>query len=186
MKFPDNITFLIVPGLRDHAEAHWQTHLEKELPRAVCVEPLKENKLSRPARVQALNDTLAGIEGPVIIVAHSAGVMTTVHWAQQYQRPIHGALLATPADVEEPMPEGQPSLDELSSNGWTPIPITPLPFPSILAASRNDPLARFERAQQMAAAWGARLVDLGDVGHLNPASGFGPWPGAQPLLQELV
>ena len=79
MKFPDNITFLIVPGLRDHAEAHWQTHLEKELPRAVCVEPLKENKLSRPARVQALNDTLAGIEGPVIIVAHSAGVMATVH-----------------------------------------------------------------------------------------------------------
>lgn len=186
MEFPSNITFLIVPGLRDHVAEHWQTHLQKELPRAVCVEPLQHDKLSRAARVQALDDTLAGIEGPVIIVAHSAGVITTVHWAQQHQRPIHGALLAAPADVEEPMPAGYPTVDQLSSHGWSPIPIARLPFPSIVAASRNDPLARFEKAQQMAAAWGSRLVDLGEVGHLNPAAGFGPWAGAKSLLHELV
>ena len=186
MDYPTDITFLIVPGLREHVEEHWQTHLQKELPRAVCVEPLQHDKLSRAARVQRLNDTLAAIEGPVIIIAHSTGVMTTVHWAQQYRRPIHGALLAAPADVEEPMPAGHPTLDQLKSNGWSPIPIQALPFPSIVAASRNDPLARFEKAQQMAAAWGSRLVDLGDVGHLNPAAGYGPWSGAKPLLQSLV
>ncbi|WOP15025.1 RBBP9/YdeN family alpha/beta hydrolase [Ottowia sp. SB7-C50] len=186
MHIPEDITFLLVPGLREHVPEHWQTHLQAELPRAVCVKPLKENKLSCAARVEALNDTLAAIEGPVIIVAHSAGVMITVHWAQRYQRPIHGALLAAPADVEEPMPAGYPTLEQLSSHGWAPIPIAPLPFPSILAASRNDPLARFEKARQMAVAWGSRLVDLGEVGHLNPAAGFGPWPGAKPLLQQLI
>lgn len=186
MVFLKDITFLIVPGLREHVVEHWQTHLQKELPRAVCVAPLQHDKLSCAARVKALDDTLAGIEGPVILVAHSAGVVTTVHWAQQHQRPIHGALLATLADMEEPMPAGYPTLEQLSSNGWTPIPVTPLPFPSILAASRNDPLARFQKAQELAAAWGSRLVDLGEVGHLNPAAGFGPWPGAKALLQELV
>ncbi len=186
MLFSEDITFLMVPGLREHVQEHWQTHLQTELPRAACVEPLKENKLSCAARVEALNDTLAAIEGPVIVVAYSAGVMITVHWAQRYQRPIHGALLAAPADVEEPMPAGYPTLEQLSSRGWAPIPIAPLPFPSILAASRNDPLARFEKARQMAVAWGSRLVDLGEVGHLNPAAGFGPWPGAKPLLQQLI
>jgi predicted alpha/beta hydrolase family esterase len=38
----------------------------------------------------------------------------------------------------------------------------------------------------LARAWGSRLVDLGNVGHLNPASGFGEWPRALPLIDELV
>jgi uncharacterized protein len=33
--------------------------------------------------------------------------------------------------------------------------------------------------------WGSRLVDLGEVGHLNPASGFGEWPMAESLIAEL-
>ncbi|HEY4801579.1 MAG TPA: alpha/beta hydrolase, partial [Paraburkholderia sp.] len=52
--------------------------------------------------------------------------------------------------------------------------------------SRNDPLARFERVEAMAKDWGGRLVDLGDVGHLNPAAGFGEWPMAEMLIHELV
>lgn len=176
----------MVPGLRDHMEDHWQTHLQKSLPGAVCVPPLERDKLSLSARVQALDQTLAGITGKVILVAHSAGCMITVHWAQQHQRPIHGALLATPADVEVPMPEGYPTLAQLLSQGWCPMPHARLPFPSILAASRNDPLAGFARAERMAADWGSRLVDLGEVGHLNPAAGFGPWPAVNALLRELV
>ena len=183
--FPENITFLMVPGLRDHVEEHWQTHLQKELPRAACVQPLEHDKLSRAARVKALDDALAAIEGPVVLVAHSAGVITTVHWAQQHSRPIHGALLATPADVEEPMPQGYPTIDQLRDNGWSPIPQKALPFPTIVAASRNDPLAQYERMQALSADWGARFVDLGEVGHLNPAAGYGPWDGAKSLLLEL-
>jgi len=181
-----NPTILIVPGLRDHVAEHWQTLLEAKLPNAVSVPPLDRDKLSRAARVAALDAVLGQIGGPVILVAHSAGVMTTVHWASQHSRPIHGALLATPPDLETPLPSGHTSRDELERNGWLPIPRKALPFPSIVAASRNDPLARFDRVSEMAADWGSRFVDLGEVGHLNPAAGFGEWPRAQDLIRELL
>lgn len=179
-------TILIVPGLRDHVEDHWQTHLERRLPNARSVAPLEADKLSRAARVAALDAALAGIDGPVILVAHSAGVMITVHWAREATRRIHGALLAAPADLESPMPAGYPAPDAIAANGWTPIPIERLPFPSIVAASRNDPLARFERVEALAAGWGSTLVDLGEVGHLNPASGYGEWRDAERLIEEVA
>ncbi|AOK52768.1 alpha/beta hydrolase [Burkholderia stagnalis] len=179
-------TILIVPGLRDHVEDHWQTHLERRLPNARSVAPLERDKLSRAARVAALDAALAAIDGPVILVAHSAGVMIAVHWARQATRAIQGALLATPADLDEPMPDGYPTMEALDAHGWTPVPTQRLPFPSLVAASRNDPLARFERVEALAAGWGSRFVDLGEVGHLNPASGYGEWPGAAALIAELL
>lgn len=179
-------TILMVPGLRDHVAQHWQTLLERRLPCAASVPPLERDGLSCAARVAALDTALARIDGPVILVAHSAGVMITVHWAQQHGRKIHGALLAAPADLEMPLPAGYPSLDALAENGWHQIPRDALPFPSIVGASRNDPLARFERVEAMAKDWGSRLVDLGNVGHLNPAAGFGEWSMAETLIDELV
>jgi predicted alpha/beta hydrolase family esterase len=179
-------TILMVPGLRDHVPEHWQTLLEQRLPKARSVPPLEHDKLSCAARVAALDAALAKIDGPVILVAHSAGVMITAHWAAQHKREIHAALLATPADLETPLPAGYPQRDALKENGWLPIPRKPLPFPSIVGASRNDPLARFERVRDMAQDWGSRFVDLGEVGHLNPAAGFGEWPMAETLIHRLV
>lgn len=182
-------TYLMVPGLRDHVSEHWQTLLQAELPGAHSVPPLEQDKLSRAARVAALDAALARIEGPVVLIAHSAGVMIAAHWAQQYperaaQR-IQAALLATPADLEQPLPAGYPTPPALEQGGWWPLPRQRLPFRSIVAASRNDPLARYDRVQQLAHDWGSRLVDLGEVGHLNPAAGFGQWPHAHVLLGML-
>ncbi len=179
-------TVLIVPGLRDHVAEHWQTLLQARLPKSASVPPLEHDKLSCAARVAALDEAIAKIDGPIVLVAHSAGVMIAVHWAQRHNRPIQGALLATPADLESPMPAGYPTRDALEANGWLPSPRKPLPFPSILGASRNDPLAEFGRAAAMAADWGSRLVDLGEVGHLNPAAGYGEWPQAETLIRELL
>lgn len=179
-------TVVIVPGLRDHVADHWQTRLADQLDRVRTVPPLERDKLSCAARVAALDAVLTEIDGPVVLVAHSAGVMITVRWAQQSTRPVQGALLATPPDFETPLPDGYPSREELDANGWTPIPWRRLPFPSIVAASTNDPLATYRRVSGMAEAWGSRLVDLGEVGHLNPASGYGDWPRAAELLRELV
>lgn len=180
-----NPTILLVPGLRDHVADHWQTLLEAKLPDARSVPPLEHDKLSRAARVAALDDAIADIDGPVILVAHSAGVMITAHWAQTRCRPIHGALLATPADLETPLPPGYPSMDTLLDHGWLPAPRARLPFPSILAASNSDALCSTQRAKQMATRWGSRLVELGDVGHLNPLAGYGPWPMAETLIDSL-
>jgi predicted alpha/beta hydrolase family esterase len=185
MNASSETTVLIVPGLRDHVETHWQTLLELKLPKVRSVAPLETDKLSCAARVAALDAALAQIDGPVILVAHSAGVMITVHWAQRHHRKIKGALLATPADLESPMPAGYPTMEELRRNGWLPMPRTPLPFPSIVAASRNDPLASFSRVADMARDWGGRLADIGEVGHLNPAAGYGEWPQAEAFVAEL-
>ncbi|RZT36825.1 RBBP9/YdeN family alpha/beta hydrolase [Cupriavidus agavae] len=193
--FPSpNATVLIVPGLRDHVVRHWQTLLHADLlaarQKVATVPPLDHDKLSCAARLVALDKALLAIDGPVLLVCHSAGVMIAVHWARQRypgmpQDKVIGALLATPADLETPLPAGYPDRVSLESGGWLPIPREPLPFPTILAASRNDPLASYERAAGMARDWGSELVDLGKVGHLNPAAGFGPWPGATNLLARL-
>ena len=177
-------TVVIVPGLRGHVGDHWQTYLQGELPKAVTV-PRMDKNLSCADWVAALDRTISSVEGPIVLVAHSAGVMMVAHWAAKHRRPIQGALLAAPPDFETPLPDAYPTLEVLQEKGWLPIPSTPLPFPSIVAASTNDPLARFTRSLQMARAWGSRVVRVGNVGHLNPASGFGRWPRAHDFIREL-
>lgn len=183
-------TILIVPGLRDHVAEHWQTLLAARLQaqgRAVRgVPPMGRDDLDCTRRVAAIEREAQAIEGPLVIVAHSGGCVMLAHWAAQTQRPVHGALLATPPDFEQAMPAGYPTLAALDAGGWLPVPRQRLPFPSIAAASRNDPLGRFDRVSELASAWGSRLVDLGEVGHLNPASGFGDWPRAIDFIAELA
>ena len=180
------VTTVFVPELRDHDPDHWQSHLAAEMTASVTVEPLAENKMSREARVAALGRTLDAIEGDVILVAHSAGVLTTLHWAAAATRRIRAAMLVTPVDVERPLPDGYPRIDELADNGWMPTPREPLPFPSLVVASRNDPLAERARVEALAFDWGSKVFDAGPVGHLNPAAGFGPWPMGRWLLARLI
>jgi predicted alpha/beta hydrolase family esterase len=180
------VTVLIVPGLRDHVAEHWQTLLAGRLPGVRMVEPMGRRDLDCARRVAAIEREANAIYGPLLLVAHSGGVITVAHWAKQTQRAVRGALLATPPDFERPMPAGYPTIDELRAGGWLPVPRNRLPFRSIVAASRNDPLGRFERVAELASEWGSKLVDLGKVGHLNPASGYGDWPSAEPLIAELT
>ena len=182
-------TVLIVPGLRDAVAQHWQTLLEARLRtegRPVASVPaMGREDLDCAAKVAAIERSAQAVDGPIVIVAHSGGCIMLAHWAQQTTRPVLGALLAAPPDFEQPMPEGYPTLEALQAWGWLPVPRSPLPFPSIVAGSRNDPLASYERVAGLARDWGSRLVDLGEVGHLNPASGYGDWPQAEDFIAEL-
>ncbi|MFQ6576424.1 RBBP9/YdeN family alpha/beta hydrolase [Pseudomonas sp. UM16] len=178
-------TILIVPGLRDHVAEHWQTLLQARLNKVRAVPPLQVNGLDCNARVEAIQGELEQIEGDVVLVAHSAGVLMVAHWAARYNRPIKGALLAAPPDLQAQWPAAYPSPDTLRANGWAPLPIKALPFPSIVAASSDDHLASLQAVAAMAEGWGSELLSLGNVGHLNPASGFGPWPLAETLIHQL-
>lgn len=186
-------TPVVVPGLRGEAPSHWQELFSARTGHAVTV-PFPDEGLwhSIDERVRLLGETVAAVAGPVILVAHSAGVVATVRWARSLPdgdpalANVVGAVLATPPDFGVDWPEPHPRPAELSAAGWEPIPRRRLPFPSIVAASRNDPLARYRTTAGLAECWGSRLVDIGDAGHLNPASGYGEWPLLDELLAELA
>jgi len=179
-------TVVLVPGLRGHVEDHWQTRLAATLPQVRTVPPLGRDEPSLTARVTLLDQIVEDVDGPVVVVAHSAGVLVTVHWAATSAgTSVVGALLATPPAFAAELPPEYPSVRRLRDNGWLPVPRRPLPFPSILATSTDDPLGNPVRLRALANAWGSREHSLGAVGHLNGASGYGDWPEAGELIRQL-
>lgn len=176
---------VIVAGLRGHVEEHWQTHLVKALPGVHTVDSTHRDKRDLGGRIADVEAVVSSLDAPATIVAHSAGVLVTVHWAMRHGRGVAGAILATPPDLGRPLPSAYPTLAELEETGWLPIPRQPLPFPSIVGASTNDDLGDPIRVRALATSWGSRVIDLGPVGHLNPASGYGEWPGVFDMIARL-
>lgn len=161
---------LIIPGWYGSGPEHWQSWWLRTDREASLVaqddwaHPSLDAWLASAARaIAARPDSL--------LVAHSLGVALAVHLANRLPHlPIAGALLVSPADVDDP------SWTSPELAGFAPMPTRKLPFPSIVVASRNDPYVRFGRAIELAHAWGAELVDLGEAGHINGDAGYGPWP----------
>ena len=101
-----------------------------------------------------------------------------MHWAASTTRSVRGALLVGAPNPDRPsFPAG--------ITGFSPLPMRPLPFPSILVASTDDPYASVDFADACATAWGSRRVSLGPAGHINSVSGYGEWPEGLALLEEL-
>ena len=48
--------------------------------------------------------------------------------------------------------------------------------PQDLVGSDTDPWMRADSARAWSRLWGSHFVNLGDVGHINVESGFGPLP----------
>lgn len=171
---------LIIPGLNGSPDGHWQSWLQGLLPLARRVEqddwdvPDLEAWLHRPALTVMANPG-------AVIVAHSLGCILAAHAAARFpELPIRGALLVAPADVDSPA--HTPAL----LRNFAPTPTTRLPYPSIVVASIDDPFMGISRARELAHGWGARFVNAGAAGHINIASGYGPWPAARELLDELA
>jgi predicted alpha/beta hydrolase family esterase len=168
---------LIVPGYQNSGPGHWQSLWEGSLREAKRVEMPNWDFPHKVEWVEALDEAIAACTEPPILVGHSLGCLAIVHWAGSQDREILGALLAAPTDAERP--------DALAAvRPFAPIPRYRLPFPAIVAASEDDPFLALDRARALAWDWGARFVDLGPCGHLNLASGHGPWPRGEALLSE--
>ena len=171
---------IVVPGLGGSGREHWQSHWLRERPGAVGVEQRDWERPDLDEWVAELHDTVQRATGPVVLVAHSLGCHTVAHWAARHDAQVRAALLVAPPDVDESAARGAPI------GGFGPPPATPLPFPAVLAASRTDPWAGIDSSRRLAEQWGARFVDLGDVGHVNVDAGFGPWPRGEELLRDLL
>lgn len=176
-------TILTVPGLGGSGPSHWQSLWEAARDDTVRADLGLWDKPHRNSWVTKLDQAIRTAQAPVVLVGHSLGCLAIAWWAtlspQPYGWPVAGALLVAPADVDRH--DGPPELA-----GFAPAPTTPLPFPSIVVASRDDPWIRFERAQALASGWGSHLVDAGSAGHINAASGVGDWAEGQALLAELI
>jgi predicted alpha/beta hydrolase family esterase len=162
---------LIVPGLGNSGPDHWQSRWQRKLPTARRVEQADWDEPDYDDWIGRLRAAVAAATRPVVIVAHSLGAAAVAHAAPGFEPGrVRAAFLVAPPDTErEDMP---PAV----ARGFGPLPRGPLPFPSMLIASRTDPWCSYDRADDMAAAWGSLLVDAGDAGHINTASGHGPWP----------
>jgi uncharacterized protein len=171
---------LIVPGYRDSGPGHWQTLFESKLPGAERVRMPSFDSPEAQGWVEALDRAIAAAPAPPVLVAHSLGCIAVARWsAERRPRRVHAALLVAPADVEKAaLPP--------SVGAFAPIPTKPLPFPSILVASTNDPYLDLVRAQSLASAWESLLHVVPDGGHLNVESGHGSWLDGELLLGELV
>ncbi|MFZ1640226.1 MAG: alpha/beta hydrolase [Candidatus Contendobacter sp.] len=168
----EETTVVIVPGLGDSGPDHWQTWWGRDHPAYRRVRQRNWHQPQIGEWIAALDREIHRAPSPAILVGHSLGCITIAEWAQRHWSDIRGALLVAPADTDQ-----RPFFDA--------VPLRPLPFPSILVASDNDPHITLERARLFAQHWGSRLVNIGQAGHINVESGFGPWPEGEALLAEL-
>ncbi|MBF8732957.1 MULTISPECIES: alpha/beta hydrolase [Pseudomonas] len=178
----ESIRYLIVPGWQGSPDNHWQSHWQRSLPNSVRVEQRDWLTPQRRDWVQALEQAIAAERSPVILIAHSLGCITVAHWAAQAHpallRQVRGALLVAPADVERPT--CSPALCN-----FAPIPLQPLPFPSQVVSSDNDPAVSVPRALHLARAWGAEAGLLANAGHINVKSGHERWEQGFAYLYRL-
>ena len=173
-------TILFVPGLGGSGPGHWQTLWERDIPDARCVEQADWNAPQRADWIRTLKDALDKTPGAVV-VAHSLGCILLAHVAAEYPTlPIKAGLLVAPADVESAGPARE------AVQGFGPIPMQRMPFPSAVVTSADDPYVLVERAGVFAAAWGATLINIGRCGHINVEAGFGPWPEGKKILERLI
>lgn len=161
---------LIVPGFMNSEEEHWQSRWQQKLSTARRVwEPVMMDA-RREDWVAAVTKAVAEAQKPVVLVAHSLGVITIAHAAPAFTNRIAGAFMVAPSNVERD--NLTPGIDR----AFAPVPREKLPFRSVLVGSANDPFCDLDKAREFAGHWGAEFVDSGESGHINVASGHGPWP----------
>ncbi len=168
-----DVTILMIPGLGDSGPGHWQSRWQAKLPTARRIEQVSWTKPERGPWVAAVRDALAAETGkPVVAVAHSLGVIALVAAVTggEAPPPIAGAFLVAP-----PSAETVAAIAEIDP-AFLPFLTAPLPCPSVMVASRNDPYGTYRASEDLALDWGSKLVDAGEAGHVNDASGHGPWP----------
>lgn len=160
---------VIHPGLTGGTEDHWYSRWKKKLSTARRVTQRDWSASSRAEWVDTLTRDVAASERPVVVIAHSLGVITTLHAAPRIAEKVAGAFLVAP-------PSDSVLLELPIDPEFAPAPRARLPFPAALVGSSDDPYADLLFSRHLAQDIGARFIDAGAAGHINVDSGHGPWP----------
>lgn len=174
---------LIVPGLGNSGPDHWQTLWERERHDCVRVQLGLWDDPVRNIWVSRIDRAVGATQGPVVLVGHSLGCHAIAWWAatlgEQACGNVVGALLVAPPDVDRAGTDPRVAR-------FAPAPQALLPFPALVVASRDDPWCASDKAEELAARWGAELVLVDGAGHINAESGLGAWRQGQALLEHLL
>ena len=175
--------YLVVPGRGIPRPGHWSRTWVRDHPDHHWAPEPPGPPYRAAERVAALHAAISADPEPAILLAHSAGCLTVALWAAQHTGPVRAALLVTPPYLDprwiaDPAPAGDVVIDR--------VPREPIPFRSIVVASRTDPGTTFEQFEAYARDWGSQLFDAGPVGHLDSRTGFGPWPDGERLARSLA
>lgn len=172
---------LTIPGLGGSGPGHWQSQWDNTHANCARVQQNDWNIPDYDDWLAGLHDAITNCPEPPVLAAHSLACPLVAHWAIHHPNTqVRGALMVAPADVDSELhtpPEARI---------FAPMPMAPLPFPTIVAASSNDPYVSIQRAQVFATAWGADFVNLGALGHINADSHLKDWDEGWDLLQNLV
>ena len=174
---------LIVPEADPDGPDHWQARWEIKRDNCQRLDLGMWDAPHRNTWVNKLNLAIYRANTPVVLVAHGFGCVTVAWWAE-YERPafgypVAGALLVAPPDVERP--GGDHRLARFGA-----CPRNTLPFPSFLAASRNDPQCSYRTALSLARDWGSHFADMGESGHIDARADLGDWPEGERFLERLL
>jgi len=174
------VDILIVPGLGNSGPEHWQRRWGGRFATASFVEQDDWDRPQVESWTANLEHAIIMATRPVILIGHSLGATAIVHTAQRLKdTKVRGAFLVAAPDLESPAapPEIAPFRN---------VPRDPLPFPSMLVASSDDPYCTLERAVEFATCWASDFHDAGPSGHINVASGHGPWPEGLLMFTRLM
>jgi uncharacterized protein len=173
---------LIVPGLNGSGPAHWQT-LWSNRYNFERVEQCDWGNPDAVAWTETLDAAIRAHSDRVVLVAHSMGCWTVIHWAALHEDSrdkVQSALLVAPPDLASSCTLPKSTMDFMRHQK------NKLPFPSILVGSENDRYMSLNMAQMLACSTGSCFINAGFAGHINIDSGHGPWPQGEALLQELI
>lgn len=179
MKIADT-DILFLAGLGNSGPGHWQRRWAEKLSTAQWVEHEDWNAPGLDTWTRDISRAVMMSTRPVVLVAHSLGVLAAVHAARQFaDTKVRGAFLVAPPD---PAHANAPA----EVTPFAAVPRDPLPFPSMVVASITDPYCSIEQAADFAAAWGSDYHVSGADGHLNAESGHGPWPEGLLMFTRLM
>ena len=168
---------VIVPGVGGSKPAHWQSWLQRQLMSCSRVQQQDWNNPILETWIKQLVDTVQSIQDNIQIVAHSFGCLTVVAALNEYpelNRKIKNLILVAPAN---PARFGEAGFARHSQQDYQDYfhQLT-IRVPTTLLISENDPWLSFSDATRLADAWKLKAINLGQVGHINVASGFGAFP----------
>jgi predicted alpha/beta hydrolase family esterase len=170
--------YLIVPGLGNSGPEHWQTYFQNSADNFYRIEQAEWDAPVCEEWIKTMDEKVVKFDlSTVVLVAHSLGCSTIAHWAKKYKRKIKGALLVAPSDPEA-------KHYTFPATGFAPIPLERINFKTIVVASSDDIWVSLERATYFADCWGSEMINLGNAGHINVASGYTNWEEGLQLLKK--